>query len=379
MSDISKSRDQIDKIDDEIAKLYNKRMQLVKEIGQDKSRSNVNVFDGNREKAIINRVAKLVAEDVQLYTKQVYMTLFDTSKAYQSRFVSHDSDLGSRLRTALNSNQKFPDFANVACQGVEGSYSSIAAEKLFAISDITYFKNFDGVFNAVESGLCEYGVLPIENSTAGSVNAVYDLMRKHNFYIFKSIKLPVRHSLLAKKGINISDIKEIFSHEQALAQCNEYLKKFKNTKITICDNTAIAAKIAIESTSFDVAAIAAPRCAELYGLSTIENDIQDNDNNFTRFICISKRLVIFPGSNKISIMVNLQHEPGSLNRLLSKFTAIGLNLTKLESRPMTNTDFEFLFYFDFEGVIENIEVQNLIVELDSRQENFVFLGCYSEI
>ncbi|MDR0696662.1 MAG: chorismate mutase [Christensenellaceae bacterium] len=378
MSDIEQKRHLLDKIDDKIAKLYAERMAIVKEIGIAKSIAKINIIDEAREQSIICRVTKPLDSDLKIFTKQLFMTILDTSKAYQSRYTCPDTKLSSALEIALTEKAKPPVDAVIACQGVEGSYSSIAAEKLFQIPDITYFKTFDGVFNAVESGLCQFGVLPIENSTAGSVNAVYDLMRKYNFHIVRSVKLPVRHSLLAKKGTTKNGIREIFSHEQAINQCSEYLKQFKNVKITVCENTAVAAKLAAEHPDMNVASLSAPRCAEMYGLIALEADVQDNDRNYTRFICITKKLTIYSGADKISIMINLPHEPGSLNRLLSKFSAIGLNLTKLESRPSTGTNFEFLFYFDFVGDLENPEVFSLITDLSNRADKFVFLGCYRE-
>ncbi|MDR0752425.1 MAG: chorismate mutase [Christensenellaceae bacterium] len=378
MSDIEKSRNLLDEIDDKIVKLYAQRMQIVKEIGIVKGQSKINLYDEAREQSIICRVTKPVDPEIKVFTKQLFMTILDTSKAYQSRYATPNTQITSVLKNALIERSKPPVDAVIACQGVEGSYSSIAAEKLFQIPDITYFKTFDGVFNAVESGLCQFGVLPIENSTAGSVNAVYDLMRKYNFHIVRSIKLPVRHSLLAKKGTTKKDLKEIFSHEQAITQCNEYLKQFKNVKITLCENTALAAKLTADSPNLNVASLSAPRCAEMYGLSALESDVQDSDRNYTRFICITKKLTIYSGADKISIMINLPHEPGSLNRLLSKFSSIGLNLTKLESRPSSGSNFEFLFYFDFVGDLENHEVFSLITDLSSNADKFAFLGCYRE-
>lgn len=378
--DIENLRKEIDNIDDQIASLYDKRMGIVKEIGQEKAKDNKNVLDTSREKEVINRVTKQVNPEVRVFTKMLYTTIFDTSKAYQSRFAHLASNISEQIQKVLSGKREsFPDYATVACQGVQGAYSQLAAERLFPLSDITYLKNFEGVFNAVQSGLCQFGILPIENSSVGSVNAVYELMKKFNFYIVKSIKLPIRHSLLAHKGVKISEIKEIVSHEQGINQCSELIKKLGNIKVTYCDNTALAAKLVKESDRNDIAAISSRQCAELYGLAILENGIQDNDSNFTRFICISKTLKIFSNANKISMMVNLPHEPGSLNKLLSKFTALGLSLTKIESIPLPNTDFEFMFYFDFEANIEREEVQNLLAELDNRSEKFHFLGSYNEV
>lgn len=374
-------RKKIDTLDDEIAKLYLERQSVVKEIGEEKARNRTAVADPSREKQIIARVTKSADDEQKIYLKRVFETIMETSRAYQRRLVAPVSPLADELRRVLMEGKKyFPVSSTVACQGVEGSYSSIAADKLFEIADITYFRNFEGVFQAVEKGLCDYGVLPIENSAVGSVNAVYDLMKKHRFYIVRSIKLKVCHHLLAKKGVKISDIKEIFSHEQAIGQCAEYLQKFaKDVKITACPNTAVAAEKVAASDRTDVACISSRNCADIYDLGILDGNIQDNDSNYTRFICISKNLQVFAPAGKISIMMTLPHESGSLNRVLNKFSTLGLNLTKLESRPLPGTDFEFMFYFDFEGQIENSDTLALIAELDRGSEQFFFLGSYYEV
>lgn len=374
-------RKKIDTLDDEIAKLYLERQSVVNEIGEEKARNRTAVADPSREKQIIARVTKSADDEQKIYLKRVFETIMETSRAYQRRLVAPVSPLADELRRVLMEGKKyFPVSSTVACQGVEGSYSSIAADKLFEIADITYFRNFEGVFQAVEKGLCDYGVLPIENSAVGSVNAVYDLMKKHRFYIVRSIKLKVCHHLLAKKGVKISDIKEIFSHEQAIGQCAEYLQKFaKDVKITACPNTAVAAEKVAASDRTDVACISSRNCADLYDLGILDGNIQDNDSNYTRFICISKNLQVFAPAGKISIMMTLPHESGSLNRVLNKFSTLGLNLTKLESRPLPGTDFEFMFYFDFEGQIENSDTLALIAELDRGSEQFFFLGSYYEV
>ena len=289
--------------------------------------------------------------------------------------------LGEKIKQALSKGElSFPVKAKVACQGVMGAYSGIAADRLFELADITYFKNFDGVFQAVEKGFCKYGVLPIENSSAGSVNQVYDLMKKHKFYIVRSIRIPVSHNLIVNKDTKLSDIKEILSHEQALTQCKGYLEKFIGVKITPCANTAVAAKTLAESGRHDLAAISSRECADLYGLKLLDTNIQDSNNNYTRFILIAKDMEFYSDAKKISIMTTLpQNTPGSLNKLLSKFANIGINLTKLESRPIVGSSFEFMFYFDFECDIKGKGVQNLLSELDNSTEQFTFLGAYNEI
>lgn len=378
--EIKDLRQSIDAIDDQIASLYVERMAIAKKIGEYKVQNKLCVGDSSRERDIVNRVTKDMPEELKLYGKQLFESLFNTSKAYQTRFVEIDSKIITEVKKALMEGvQPFPTSASVACQGVAGAYSQIATDRMFPIADILYFKDWDAVFKAVERGLCEYGVLPIENSNAGSVNAVYDLMRKHNFYIVKSIKLRIQHYLMSKSGTEIGDIKEIYTHEQAVAQCSEFLKALPNVKVTVCDNTAKSAELVASSDRRDIACICSHDCAGIYGLNIVEPNVQNNDNNYTRFIAIAKELKLYENATKISIMANLPHEAGSLNKVLNRFASLGLNLTKLESRPMSNTSFEFAFYFDVVARIEQPEVQNLLAEMENTCDKFVFLGAYEEV
>jgi chorismate mutase/prephenate dehydratase len=378
--ELNEIRNLINGVDDEIAKLYVKRMELGREVALYKRGHNIPLENTQREKEILNRVSALMPDEIKLYGKQVFNMLFDTSKAYQSRIADIKSKVRDDIEAALNrGTEPFPIEASVACQGVAGAYSGIAAEKMFELSAISYFKDWDSVFSAVEKGFCTYGVLPIENSAVGSVNGVYDLMRKHNFYIVRSIKLRVQHYLLARAGVSVDKIKEIVSHEQAISQCSAFLKSLGDVKITVCDNTAQAAKTVAESGREDIACLSARECAGIYGLSVLKSSVQDREGNYTRFIAISKNLEIFEGADKISITVNLPHEAGSLNKILNRFSTTGLNLTKLESRPMPNSPFEFAFYFDFEADATKLEVRNLLAELNNSCDDFLFLGAYKEL
>ena len=223
-------------------------------------------------------------------------------------------------------------------------------------------------------------MITLENSTAGSVNKVYDLMIKHDFSIIRSVRIKVDHNLLAKRGTKLEDIKEIFSHEQAINQCGEFIKGLhKDVKITPVENTAVAAKLVAESGRNDVAAISSRSCIDLYGLKCIQSSVQDKGNNYTRFICISKNLEIYPGADRTSLMAVLPHEPGSLYKLLSRFYALGLNLNKLESRPMPDRNFEFMFYFDLDTPVYSPKLQQLIGEMPGLCEEFAYLGSYSEV
>ncbi len=369
----------IQKIDEKLGELFIMRMEAVETFAKSiEPESETEKY--LREREVVSLSTKKVPDSLKLYEKQFFETVFSLSHAYKSKYSENESKTLTEIKNALNNGIKpFPLSSSVACQGVLGAYSQIAADKLFPLAEIMYFKDWNSVFSAVDKGMCDYGVLPIENSSVGSVSEVYDLMRKYNFYIARAVKLKISHSLLAKSGADIRNIKEIFSHEKAIGQCSAFLNNLKDIKITVMDNTAKAAKAVSESEREDVACIASKECAKIYGLSVLNQNIQNADNNFTRFIAISKKYEAYEGSEKISVMVNLPHEAGSLNSVLQKFSTLGLNLTKIESRPIAGSVFEFAFYFDFEAEIEKKEVQNLIAELDNTCEKFVFLGSYFEI
>jgi len=372
-------RKDIDDIDTQITDLFKARMEKSIEVAKYKQENNMPVLNDRREKQVLHKVSEQIGEPFDGYARLLFNTIFDASKSCQNNFLARKSDLADRIEKALaDTPSLFPKKAIVACQGVEGSHSQAACEKLFEVPSIMYFNSFEGVFNAVEKGLCQYGILPIENSSYGSVGSVYDLMQNYNFHIAKSIRLRVNHNLMAKAGTKLSDIKEIFSHEQAIGQCGEFLKGLKDVKITVCENTALAAKMVADSDRPDVAAISSMECLDIYGLELIKKHIQTTDNNYTRFICISKKMEIYPGANKISLILSLPHSPRSLYHAIAKFAALGVNLTKLESRPIPGSDFEFMFYFDLEASVYSPELISLLSELENQPETFVFLGSYTE-
>ena len=374
-------RVKIDEIDREMTRLFEARMDVAAQIAEYKRENKLPVLDAGREREKINAISDSVRPEFQSYIQTLYSTIMDLSKNYQNALNQRKSELHREVVEAISNTDKlFPQSATVACQGVEGAYSQIASERLFRMPKLMYFKTFESVFSAIESGFCQYGILPIENSSAGSVKNVYDLMLRHNFKIVRSIRLKIDHNLLAKPGTKLSDIREIFSHEQALSQCSAYLEKLgPNVKITRCENTAIAAQMVAKSDRSDVAAISSHNCADLYGLKCIDTDIQDRGNNYTRFICISRKLEIYPGADKTSIMMTLPHQPGSLSKVLSRFYSLGLNLIKLESRPIPERDFEFMFYFDLETSVYSEEFSLMIDELSGISDEFRYLGSYSEV
>ncbi|MDY4105845.1 MAG: prephenate dehydratase domain-containing protein [Oscillospiraceae bacterium] len=378
--DINELRSQIDGVDKQIIELFRQRMAISEDIAVCKQAAGKPIYDPERERKKLVEVAGLAGEDLRTGAIMLFSTLFDLSSTRQMQVMNKTSDLAERITAAIeNTPKQFPQFPLVACQGVEGAYSQIACEKIFRTPNIMYFQNFEGVFSAIENGLCEYGVLPIENSTAGSVNRIYDLMAQHNCYVVRSARLKVDHSLLAKKGTKLGEIKEIFSHEQAINQCAGFLKTLPGVKVTVAENTAMAAKMVAESERSDVAALSSHSCASLYGLDCLASSVQDKGNNYTRFICISKNLEIYPGADRTSIMCVVPHRPGSLFKVLSRFFALGINLVKLESRPIPDRDFEYMMYFDFDTPLYSREFVQVISELETMCEEFRYFGSYSEI
>ena len=374
-------RAEIDTIDDSLLQDFAQRMNVVGQIGLEKKSEGLPTLDPAREREKLADIVTKLPPEMEQYGYTLWSMLFEISRSYQSSLNPQPSALRKEIERAIADTQPlFPPAATVACQGVEGAYSQLACEKLFKHPQVMYFKTFESVFSAIENGFCDYAVLPLENSTAGSVKEIYDLMLSHSsFKIVRSTRLKVDHNLVAKKGTKMSDIKEIFSHPQAISQCAKFLDAMPGVKITACENTAAAAEAVAKSERTDVAAISSYNCVELYGLERLAADIQDRSNNYTRFICISKKLEIYPGADKTSLMLVLPHRPGALYQILGRFYALGMNLIKLESRPLPDREFEFMFYFDLETSVYSDEFIRLVDDLDAICEEFQYLGSYSEV
>ena len=378
--DLTEIRQQIDGIDQELVSLFCQRMNLSAQVADYKKANNLPIFVPARERAILQKAAEMAGPEMETYTRVLYSMLFELSRSYQSKKTLTTGALHKKIASSIENTPKlFPQAPIVACQGVEGAYSQIACEKIFKSPFIMYFKNFDGVFNAIEQGMCQYGILPIENSTAGSVTKVYDLMIRHNFSIVRTFRLKIDHNLLALPGAKISDIKEVYSHEQAINQCSDFLRGLPGVNVVAVENTAMASEMVAKSGQKDVAALSSRSCADLYGLSCLAASVQDKGNNRTRFICISKNLEIYPGSDKTSIMMVLPHKPGALYKVLARLYTLGINVTKLESRPIPDREFEFMFYFDLDTSIYSEEYVQLMCELDELCEEFKYLGSYTEV
>lgn len=379
--EITDYRNKIDAIDEKMVKLFCERMELAKDIASYKKENGLPVLDTERERKLLDKVEDAAGSDMGDYTRRLYTTALELSRSYQNSLNLGASALTKSIEDALSKTpQLFPEKAVVACQGVEGAYSVRACEKLFEKPSVMYFQTFDAVFKAVEKGFCEYGVVPLENSTAGSVNMTYSLMDRYRFHIVRSTKIQIEHCLLTQNGTKLGDIKKVYSHPQAIEQCSVFLDSLgKDVEVIPCENTAMAAK-RVSETGAGSAAIASEKCCAEYNLSAAEKNIQNTDNNYTRFICFSKDIKIFPGADKTSLLVRTPHRVGALYHVMAQLYSNGINILKLESRPIPGSDFEFMFYFDLEGSVYSKRLLNAIRSIENTlgTQNVKYLGSYRE-
>lgn len=380
MEDMTELRRRIDDIDDRIFELFVERTDTAEEIGRYKKANGLRVYDRTRERAKVADVTSKVPDDLKTYSQVLMELLMEASRMRQTSLVGTPGTELERIRRAIATTpDRFPQDSFVACQGVEGAYSQIATERIFKHPTISYFDAFEGVFRAVEQGFCEFGVLPVENSTAGSVNKVYDLMMEHDFHVIRTTRLKIDHNLLARHGASIEGIRDIYSHEQAISQCAGFLDSLDGVRVHVCENTAVAAQRVADSDRDDVAALSSRACADLYDLDVLAHNVQDRDDNYTRFACISRDLRIYPGSDRASLMIVVDHRPGALYKVLAKFYALDINISKLESRPIPGRDFEFMFYFDIDCPAASPEFETLMSTLPGLCEECRYLGSYTEV
>lgn len=371
--DLNELRNNIDDIDKQILELFMKRMELCKGVADYKKANNLPVFQGGREKQVIDRIKSLTNDkELEQGTAALFTTIMDISKILQNRkMLSGES---KNIYTA-------PDFDNaqkIGCQGTSGANSETATRLIFGDKEIKFYKTFEDVFRAVQSGELDYGVLPVYNSTAGVVSSTYDLMAKYSVYKVKEVYIEINHCLAVKNNINIDNIKTVYSHPQAIAQCCDYLTAHK-LKTSEYDNTATAAAMVAESDE-NIAAICSVECAEQLGLNIIARNISDCSVNRTKFICISRDIQIDSEANSISVMMKIPDIEGSLYRLLTKFYVNGMNLQKIESRPLKDGSFgNVMFYLDFDGKIDNPAVKALMNDLAENVECFRFLGTFKNV
>lgn len=377
--ELSEIRTKIDAVDDQLLELFLQRMALSEEVAAYKNEHHLPILNKQREREILAKVTEKSGEK-ERYAYHLFSTLFELARSRQAELIDAPTKVEAQVKASLAAGgEVFPQTGLVACQGVEGANSQVACDRLLPRGNIVYVKTFQAVASAVESGLCKFGVLPIENSSNGSVRAVYELLQDHNLTIVRSTRLCIRHELLSLPGVKMDDITEIYSHEQAIGQCSHFLTGLNGVRVVPCDNTAVAAQMVAERGDKHVAAISSHPCAELYGLECLTDDIQDSDNNYTRFFCVSKDPVIYAGANRISLIIACANKPGALYEILSKLAALGINMTKLESCPVTGRNFEFIFFLELEASVQEPGVLAMLEELERSCAGFHFLGNYAEI
>lgn len=362
-------RKKIDGIDSKLIPLINERMDCSLEVAKIKRAENLPVYHPAREKEILDRV-EASSEKYGPYVRNVYGSIMTVSRALQNDTLFTDS----AFRQKIKSIPKSIEYKRVICQGAEGAFSQTAAKAMFSELPYEFTPSFEEVFCAIEDDSSAVGILPIENSTAGSVDKVYDLLLKYNSYIVRAVTIDVSQNLLCLG--EPSQIKTVYSHPHALKQCSEYLEKHgiiaKEYK-----NTALAAKHVAELKNPSIGAIGSKDAGKFYGLKIGAENIQNENDNLTRFIAVSKTPFIAPDSNTVSLVLTVPHEKGSLYSMLGRFADCGLNLTKIESRP-AGQKFECRFYIDFSGNLCDERTLNLLSSLDSELSYFVFLGNYRD-
>ena len=374
MADLTNIRDRIDSVDAEILKLFIDRMALTDEVAAYKQANDLPVLDRSRERAKLASVLDETPDELKDYATVLFNLLFEVSRANQSASITGQANLGASLKEALETTPDlFPRQAYVACQGVEGAFSQIAADKLFKHANLSFFSTFEGVFRAVEQGFCSYGVLPFENSSAGTVNQVYDLMSQYDFHIVRTVRLKIDHNLLVKEGVELDRITDVYSHQQAIDQCADFLASLEGVTVHMVENTAVAAKLVAES---EDPALGSRSAAETYGLDICRHAVQDTANNYTRFACISKNLEIYPGADRSSLSVVVADKPGALQMILSEFTYAGINLTMLQSRPTKRQLGDYMFFVELAGSIHDIDVQTALECLRLKLRDVKVLGSY---
>lgn len=375
MRDLSEIRADIDRIDNEIIKLFKERMDCAKDVGVYKESKGIPVLNEARENEILNAVEEKGGE-YGAYARLLYSNIMELSRALQHNIVNSGKSFKDLINGA--SGKLEIENINVGYQGIKGANSHEAALKLFPNVQLKNYKSFGDVFEAVDNGDITYGLLPVENSTGGSVSAVYDLILKHRFFIVGALDLPIDYCLGGIRQSEHSDIEIVWTHPQTISQCSDYIANH-NYEAVPCSNTAVAARDVAKEKRLNVAAICSYKAAEEYGLKVLDNHLQDDSSNTTRFIVISKKLYIPENANKISLCFSLPHVTGSLYSLLCRFNSLGLNLTKIESRPRTDKNFEYLFYLDFSGNVHSKNVIELISQLSEEMPEFSFLGNYCEM
>ncbi len=381
--ELSEIRRDIDRIDKQLVPLLCERLDCAVRVAAYKQQHGIPVLNEQREQAVIDGVAAAsdaLDEHDRGYGRAnslVYSTVMEVSRALQHRLLGAGAALRERLENADRCLID-ADKARVICQGARGAFSHEAASRLFPEAEPTFAATWEDVVTAVKNGDADYGLLPVENSSTGSVHEAYDLIIANRCHIAAAVDVPVRQCLLGVNGASPETVNTVVSHSQALAQCRDYIRDRGYAEQSY-GNTATAAALVAERNDLSFAAIGSRKAAEQFGLCVLAEDIQSYNGNTTRFVAISRELCVPENADRITLLFCLPHVTGSLYHTLARFALAGLNLTKLESRPLKNGSFEYAFYLDFEGNLQNENTIALLCALSEELPQFTLLGNYYEM
>lgn len=370
---LDECRKKIDEIDKELLSLFSSRMEICKNVVENKIKENLPILNAQREREVIENKIQNSSSDIHEYVKSFFTNLMETSKCYQLTFIENKHKIDFNEEKILYKNAK-----TVVCQGTKGAYQHTVCKNLFENSDIIFCHTYKDVFDTISNKKAEFAVVPLENSTAGSVTDVYDLLSKYNLYINKMYKLKIDHCLAVKENTNFSNLKGIYSYIQALNQCSIFLSEQKNISINQSANTALASEFVANSNEH-VGAICSKECAKLYNLKILRENIQNNSENYTKFIVVSNNLLSNDECDEISICVKIPNKAGELNKMLTKFSLYSINMTKISSRPVGDKDFNVIFFINFKGNLKNKNTLELIQDLYYNYDFVKILGTYKSI
>jgi len=382
MSEMEKFRAKIDQIDAELLRLYEDRMEIARQVGAYKAKKGLNVADEKRERELLDsKMAMLKDQSLRAGARRLFELLMSQSRNIQyangAEDKSHGNESLAAYQKAVDTVRKPLADSLIIYQGRPGAYGEEASALFFGeTANKTSADSFEDVFGKLAAGLGDYGVVPIENNSTGAIAEIYDLLAKYDFYIVGEQSVAVEHCLIAPKGAALENITHIYSHDQGFRQSVDFLQDHQDWCHMPFFNTAVAAKFVADSGDITKAAIASRRAAELYGLSVLAQNINYNAHNHTRFAIISPYMEIREGSDKISAVFTLAHSSGSLYRILSIFALNGLNLLKIESRPIKEKGWEYMFFADFSGNIKEEGMDSIIADLTAACNSLRILGNY---
>ena len=375
MKELSVIREELDQIDQKIVELYQQRMELAKDVAEYKIANGKMVLDKERELKKLSALKQLAKNDFNgKGIGELFEQIMSTSRKLQYQIVA---EKGQKVRLPFQPVEKLWDeTTRVVFQGAKGAYSQIAMEEFFGKKiDNFCVDTFRQAMCALEEGSADYAVLPIENSTAGIVSEIYDLLVEFENYIVGEQIVKVEHCLLGLEEASTEDIEIVYSHPQSLLQSASFLEQHSWQQISLLNN-AFAAQRVREEGKKNQAAIASERAGELYGLKVLERGVNQAENNCTRFIVVAGRKIFMERANKISLCFEIPHKSGSLYHILSHFIYNDLNMTKIESRPIPERSFEYRFFIDFDGNLKDSAVRNALRGLREETTNLKILGNY---